>query len=77
MVVKTYMQWSTSTNRKRRKYQSTEARHLSKKCCILHGKYSYSTDSCKGLRAMVNKHKQKRRKHQELRKEQKGIEISN
>ena len=34
----------------------TEARHPSKKYCILHDKCSHSTDSCIDLRAMINKH---------------------
>ena len=42
--------------------ESTEARRPNKKCCNLHGKYSHSTVSCKDLRAMVNKHKQKKKK---------------
>ena len=40
--------------------ESTEARRPVKKYCILHGKCSHSTGNCKDLRAMVNKHKQKR-----------------
>ena len=40
--------------------ESTKARHPNKKYCILHGKCSHSTESCKDLRAMVNKHKQKK-----------------
>ena len=42
--------------------ESTEARSSSNKYCILHGKCSHSTDSCKDLRAKVTKHKQKKRK---------------
>ena len=42
--------------------ESTEARWTSKKYCILHGKCSHSSDRCKNLRAMVNKHKQKKKK---------------
>ena len=38
--------------------ESTEARRPSKKYCILDGKCRYSTDNCKDLLAMVNKHKQ-------------------
>ena len=41
--------------------ESTEARRPSKKYCILHGKCSHSTESWKDLRAMVNKHKQKKK----------------
>ena len=37
--------------------ESTEARHPSKKYCILHGKCNHSTDNFKDLHAMVNKHK--------------------
>ena len=40
--------------------ESTEARRPSKKNYILHSKCSHSMDSCKDLRAMVNKHKQKK-----------------
>ena len=43
--------------------ESTEARRPSKKYCILYGKCSHSTNSCKDLRAMVNKHKQKKKKN--------------
>ena len=42
--------------------ESTEACRPKKKYCILHNKCSHSTDSCKALRTMVNKHKQKRKK---------------
>ena len=42
--------------------ESTEARRLTRKYCILHGNCSHATDNCKDLRAMVNKHKQKKRK---------------
>ena len=42
--------------------ESTEARRLNKNLCILHGKCSHSTDNCKNLRAMVSKHKQKKKK---------------
>ena len=55
--------------------ESTEARHPSKKYCILHGKCSHSTDYCKDLRAMVVKHKQK--KFQELWKKQQRAKCSN
>ena len=41
---------------------STEARRPIKKYYILHCKCSHSTDNCKDLRAMVNKHKQKKKK---------------
>ena len=34
-----------------------------KKCCILYGKCSHSTDKCKDLRAMVNKHKQRKKRN--------------
>ena len=37
--------------------ESTEACRPIKKYCILHGKCRHSTDNCKELRAMVNKHK--------------------
>ena len=57
--------------------ESTEARRPSKKYCILQGQCSHSTDSCRDVRAMVNKHKQKKKKNQELRKEQQRIERSN
>ena len=58
--------------------ESTEACHPSKKYCILHDKQSHSTDSCKDLRAMVNKHKQENKKKiQELQKEQQGAKYSN
>ena len=40
----------------------TEARRPIRKYYILHGKCSHSTDNCKDLRAMVNKHKQKKKK---------------
>ena len=40
--------------------ESTEARRPSKKYCIFNGKCSHSTDSYMALRAMVNKHKQKK-----------------
>ena len=42
--------------------ESTKACHPSKKYCILYGKCSHSTDSCKDLRIMINKHKQKKKK---------------
>ena len=42
--------------------ESTETRRPSKTYCILHGKGSHSMDSCKDLHAMVNKHKQKKKK---------------
>ena len=28
-------------------------------CCILHKKYNYTTDKCKDLKAVLNKHQQK------------------
>ena len=40
----------------------TEAGRPSKKYCILHRKYTYSKDNCKDLRAMVNKHTQRKKK---------------
>ena len=42
--------------------ESTEARQKCKKYCILHGKCCHSTNTCKYLRAMVIKHKQKKKK---------------
>ena len=42
--------------------ESIEARHPIRKYCILHGKCSHSTDNYKDLRAMVNNHKQKKKK---------------
>ena len=42
--------------------ESTEACRPSKKYCILQSKCSHSTDSCRDLCAMVNKHKQKKKK---------------
>ena len=42
--------------------ESTEARCTVRKYCILHGKCSHSTYNYKDLRAMVNKHKQKKKK---------------
>ena len=42
--------------------ESTDARRPIRIYCILHGKCSHSTDNCKDLRAMVNKHKQKKKK---------------
>ena len=42
--------------------ESTEARHPNKKYCILHDKCNHSMANCKDQRAMVSKHKQKRRK---------------
>ena len=42
--------------------ESTEARRPIRKYCILHGKCSHSTDNCKDLHAMINKHKQKKKK---------------
>ena len=51
--------------------ESTEARCPSKKYRVLHGKCSYFTDSCKDLRAMVNKHKQKKKKIRNYRKSNK------
>ena len=41
--------------------ESTETRRPTRKYCILHGKCNHSTDNCKDLRAMVNKHKQKKK----------------
>ena len=43
--------------------ESTEARRPNKKYCILDGKCSHYTDSYKDLRAMVNKHKKKKKKN--------------
>ena len=43
--------------------ESTKAHHPTKKYCIQHGKCSHSTDSRKDLHAMVNKHKQKKKKN--------------
>ena len=43
--------------------ESTEARHPTRKYCILHGKCSHSTDNYKDLRAMVNIHKEREKKH--------------
>ena len=43
--------------------ESTNARRPSKKYCIFHGKYIQFTDSYKDLRAIVNKHKQKKNKN--------------
>ena len=37
--------------------ESTKACRLSRKYCILYGKWNHSMDNCKDLRAMVNKHK--------------------
>ena len=42
--------------------ESTKAQRPTRKYCILHGKCSHPTNNCKDLRAMINKHKQKRRK---------------
>ena len=42
--------------------ESTKARRPNRKYCILHGKCSHSTDCYKDLRAMINKHKPKKRK---------------
>ena len=42
--------------------ESTRTRRPIRKYCILHGKYGHSTDNCKDLRAMVNKHNQKKKK---------------
>ena len=41
---------------------STEARRPTRKDYILHGKFSHSTENCNNLRAMVSKHKQKKKK---------------
>ena len=64
-----------STNKRKRKdsnssvvefrKESTEACRPIKKDCILHGICSHSMDSCKDLHAMVNKHKQKKKKNLE------------
>ena len=55
--------------------ESTEARHPIRKYCILRGKCSHSTDN---LRAMVNKHKQKKKKpFKNYGKEQQGPKCSN
>ena len=43
--------------------ESTEVCHQINKYCILLGKCSHSSDSCIDLRAMVNKHKQKKKKY--------------
>ena len=43
--------------------ESTEAHRPIKKYFILHQKCSHSTDSCKDLRAMGNKHKQKNKEN--------------
>ena len=43
--------------------ESTKFSRQSKKYCILYGKCSHSNDSCKHLRAMVIKHKQKKKKN--------------
>ena len=43
--------------------ESTDARCPNKKYCILHDECSHSTDNCKDMRAMVNKHKQKKNKN--------------
>ena len=43
--------------------ESTKALHPSKKYCILQGKRRHSTDCCKDLCTMVNKHKQKKEKN--------------
>ena len=40
----------------------TEALRRTRKYCILHGKCSHSTDNSNNLRAMINKHKQKKKK---------------
>ena len=56
--------------------ESKVERHPNKKYCILHDKYSHSTDRCKDLRAMINKHKQKK-KNQDLLKEQQGAKCFN
>ena len=42
--------------------ESTEARRPTRKYCILHRKCTHSTDNCNDLRAMVKKHKQKKKK---------------
>ena len=50
--------------------ESTEARRPTRKYCILHRKCSHSTDNCKDLRAMVKKHKQRKKTpFKKLRKE--------
>ena len=38
--------------------ESSVERQPNKKYCIIHGKCSHSTDDCKDLHAMINKHKQ-------------------
>ena len=43
--------------------ESTEARFPTRKYCILHGKCSHSTAYYKVLRAMVVKHKQRKKKN--------------
>ena len=43
--------------------ESTKAHRPSTKYCILHCKYSHFTDSCKDQRAMLDKHKQKKKKN--------------
>ena len=40
----------------------TIERRPNMKYCILRGKYIYSTDNCKNLCALINKHKQKKKK---------------
>ena len=42
--------------------ESTKACRPTRKYCILQGKCSHSTDNCNDLRAMVNKHKQRKKK---------------
>ena len=42
--------------------ESFAGHHPKRKHYILHGKCCHSTDSCKDLRAMINKNKQKKKK---------------
>ena len=42
--------------------EGNKAHRPTRKYCILHGKCSHFTDNCKDLRAMVVKHKQKKKK---------------
>ena len=43
--------------------ESTKASRPTRKYCILHGKCSHSTDYCKYLCAMVNNHKQRKKRN--------------
>ena len=48
--------------------QETSLKHKQvKKYCILHGKCSHTIDKCKELHAMLNKHKQKKKRITYLR----------